>query len=133
MSSSRIRRLVVVAVGAVTLGLAIATPAYASAGQPSTARATAADVANFGCGSAPRFVSSNDGTFTGNGINIRSGPYTGCRSYGLGYRGNALKVWCYVINNNGYFWVYLNDRSTGVRGWSAAQYVTWSGSIPYCT
>jgi hypothetical protein len=119
--------------GAVTFGLVIlAAPAYASVGQSSAVHTVSATT-NFGCGSVPRFVSSNDGTFTGNGVYIRSGPYTGCSPYGLGYRGNYLKVWCYVINNNGYLWVYLNDRSTGVRGWSAAQYVTWTGAIPYCT
>jgi hypothetical protein len=137
MNNSRIRRIVTVAACAIALGLGVfATPSAASASPSSSGHAATAVVTpavTFGCGSVPRFVSSNDGTFTGQGINIRSGPYTRCTPYGLGYRGQVLKVWCYYVNSNGSVWVYLNDRSTGVRGWSDAQFVTWVGFIPACT
>lgn len=107
------------------------SPAAAVAASAST---VTADI-SFGCGSVPTFVSSNDGSFTGQGVNIRSGPHTYCNPpFGLGFEGDTLKVWCIHFDGSGSgAWVYLNDRSTGIRGWSDAQFVTWSGSIPACT
>ena len=133
--NSRMRRIPAVAVAVVTtMGLAAAAgPASASVGQTSTSHgpSTVIRVDSWGCGSVPAFVSSTDGAFTGQGINIRSGPSTTCTVYGLGYEGQTLKVWC-IVANGGTNWVYLNDRTTGVRGWSVAHYVTWSGSLPGC-
>jgi hypothetical protein len=82
---------------------------------------------SYGCGSKPTFYTSLDGHFTAEGVYIRSGPYTSCARYGEGYESDFLKVWCYTVNSNGVLWVYLNDRTTGVRGWSEAHYVAWSG------
>ena len=133
--NSRTRRITTVACSAVTaLGVAVAAPVSASAVQASatSSAATAAANVTFGCGSKPTFVSSTDGGFTGQGISIRSGPSTSCRRYGLGYEGDTLKVWC-IVSSAGTNWVYLNDRTTGVRGWSEAHYVAWSGSLPGCT
>jgi hypothetical protein len=128
--NSRIRRITTVAATAVaTLGVVAIVPASASAMQPSSGRGMPD---SFGCGSVPKFVSSTDGGFTGSGISIRSGPSTNCARYGLGYQGNILKVWC-LVANGGINWVYLNARTTGVRGWSDAHFVTWSGSLPACT
>ncbi|HEV2452442.1 MAG TPA: SH3 domain-containing protein [Streptosporangiaceae bacterium] len=119
------RRMTMLAASAVaTLGLATAAPASASTG--------ASHIANWGCGSVPTFVSSKDGGFTGSGINIRSGPSTSCTVYGLGYEGQILKVWCQV-SSGGASWVYLNDRTTGIRGWSLEHYVSFSGGLPTCT
>jgi hypothetical protein len=133
--NSRMRRMAAVAASAVTtVGLAAAAgPASARAEQASASRGAAAviRVDNWGCGSVPAFVSSKDGAFTGQGISIRSGPSTTCTRYGLGYEGDILKVWCQVASG-GLNWVYLNDRTTGVRGWSDAHYVTWSGSLAGC-
>jgi hypothetical protein len=134
--NSRIRRIKTVTASAVTaLGLvALATPVSASVKQTSASPSTAMAVTqvSFGCGSVPTFVSSLNGGFTGLGIRIRSGPSTSCSRYGLGNEGDTLKVWCEVANA-GVTWVYLNDRTTGVRGWSDAHYVAWSGSLPACT
>lgn len=124
MNHPRIRRAAVLAGAATALAAtALAAPAAASA----------APAVSFGCNSSPTFVSSNDGAFTGQGINIRSGPSTSCNPpLGLGYEGQRLKVWCaWPAVNPG--WVFLNDRSTHVRGWSAIQFVTWTGGIPTCT
>jgi hypothetical protein len=131
MNSSRTRRLAAVIACAAVLGLAaFAAPASASASRPGASRATLAGRTldnNFGCGSVPAFYGSVDGHFNGQGINIRSGPRTSCTSYGLGYEGNALKVWCSVTEPDGVTWYYLNDRTTGVRGWSEVRYVVVTG------
>jgi hypothetical protein len=136
MNSSRARRVTAAAACAAILGLAaFAAPASASASRPVGSHATSAgrtpDI-SFGCGSAPTFYQSNNGHFTSQGVNIRSGPYTSCASYGLGYEGNTLKVWCYTANSNHVIWYYLNDRTTGVRGWSEARYVAISGGPMPC-
>jgi hypothetical protein len=117
MISSRTRRLAAAAGCAATLGLAaFAAPASASTLDN-----------NFGCGSVPMFYGSVDGHFNGQGINIHSGPRTSCTPYGLGYEGDALKIWCSVTEPDGVTWYYLNDRTTGVRGWSEVQYVIVTG------
>lgn len=89
------------------------SPAAASASTVTT------DI-SFGCGSVPTFVSSNDGGFAGQGINIRSGPHTYCNPpFGLGFEGHTLKVWCIHFDGSGSgsgARVYLNDRTTGIRG-----------------
>jgi hypothetical protein len=117
-----------------TVGLAPAAgPASASAEQARASHGTAAviRVDSWGCGSVPKFVSSTNGAFTGLGINIRSGPSTSCIAYGQGNEGDILKVWCQVASG-GLIWAYLNDRTTGVRGWSDAHYVSWQGGLPTC-
>ena len=72
---------------------------------------------------------SNDapGHFTGDGVNIRTGPSTSCTSRGLGYRSHAVIVHCY-----GSGWVYLTDTTTRVTGWSSSQFVSSSGAAVVC-
>lgn len=102
------------------------TPASASASRPDLSRATLA-------GGTLDNSTSDDGHFTGQGINIHSGPRTSCSSYGLGYEGDALKVWCSGTEPGEVTWYYLNDGTTGVRGWSEARYVAVSGGIVACS
>jgi hypothetical protein len=136
MNGSRTRRIAAATGCAAILGLAaFAAPASASARRPDVSRAAPAEHMldnSFGCGSVPPFYGSDDGHFTGQGINIRSGPRTSCASYGLGYEGDALKVWCSVTEPGDVTWYYLNDRTTGVRGWSEARYVAVSGGVMGC-
>ena len=142
--SLKIRRVTALAVTALALGLSAfaAVPAQAQTtasalslpGASGFAPAATASDTSFGCGSVPAFVSSNDGAFAGQGVIIHSGPYNACTPYGEeNSPADTLKVWCFVVNNNGGIWVYLNDRTTGVRGWSDANHVTWTGFIPACT
>ena len=51
----------------------------------------------------------------------------------LGYEGDALKVWCSVTDPDDVTWYYLNDRTTGVRGWSETRYVAVSGGVVACS
>lgn len=68
-----------------------------------------------------------DGTY------IRRGPYTDCDGFGLGYPSQGINAHCYVDNTNGVYWVYVEDTTTGVAGWSQLSTLNWDGSpIPWC-
>mgnify|MGYP001174268753 CR=1 FL=1 len=119
--SLRISRITTAVACAATLSLA-ALVAPAAAGAAAAAPGTR--TASIHCNATPDFVSSGNGNFTGNGINIHSGPHVGCGVYGDGYQEDQLKVWCFYYSGRTK-WVYLNDRSTGLRGWSEARYVVY--------
>jgi hypothetical protein len=73
------------------------------------------------------------GIHFGNGTYIRRGPYTDCDGFGLGYPSQGIDVHCFVINSSNYAWVYLEDTTTGVAGWSRIDTLSWDGSpIPSC-
>jgi hypothetical protein len=66
-----------------------------------------------------------------NGTYIRRGPFLHCDGLGLGYPSHGIDVNCFVVNDNGYIWLYLRDTTTGVAGWSRLDTVSWDGSTLY--
>jgi hypothetical protein len=69
------------------------------------------------------------------GTNIRRGPYTDCDVLGSGYPNDGIDVHCAVFNSNNYLWIYLEDTTTGVRGWSREDALSWNvppDNVPYC-
>ncbi|HWG23609.1 hypothetical protein [Actinospica sp.] len=106
----RLRSAVVIAgVVAVGAGTGVwADPAMAAAVSPAAT-----------CGWRPANNSDYGGGFTGQGINIRSGPSTGCGVYGLGYEnGQNVVLRCYSGN-----WMYITDTDTNVTGWVDIAYL----------
>lgn len=58
--------------------------------------------------------------FDANGVNIRTGPHTGCTSLGQGQLSHNVDYHCYVHSDyvNGVdTWTYLRDTTNGVTGW----------------
>lgn len=62
--------------------------------------------------------------FKGDGVNIHSCPSTACSVLGLGYRSQRQATICdsphYIRGSFG----HIQNRNTGVRGWSDLRYVT---------
>jgi len=98
---------------------------------PSTA--TAAPAIN--CIQNPSQNSNNEAHFTGNGVNIRTGPATSCTAIGQGQRTNDVTAHCgrYIQTHPPVvIWVYLTDNTTHKKGWSDAAFVSWSGTLASC-
>lgn len=110
-----------------TAGAATLQAAPASAAAPASGVRPA-----ISCIWNPANNSNQPGTFTGSGVNIRTGPDTSCTAIGSGYPGHSLTVRCYTNAAGGYYWIYLTDNTTGKTGWSRGDYVTWSGGIAMC-
>ncbi len=77
------------------------------------------------------------GDYTASGVNIRTCPWTSCASRGLGYPGQGMNIWCYkqgqaVGPNNNTIWMYHQNKSTGVYGYSSAVYVKFFGAVDPC-
>ena len=118
----RSRRLALMGALALTLGGLLATAAPAAADQAHCS----------GWTTHPDLYSAGGISFK-DGTNIRRGPYTDCDSFGLGYHSQGIDVHCGRLNSSGYLWVYLEDTSTGVAGWSRIDALNWDGSpIPDC-
>ena len=60
-------------------------------------------------------------SFSGNGVNIRSGPSTGCTAVGAGYIGQTVTLYC----GDGGDWYYIHDNQTGVNGWVSDQWLNF--------
>lgn len=103
------KRLLAALAGVTTL--AVATVVWAAP----AAAATVAPAVDCTQSPAGPFASS-PGHFTGQGVNIRTGPSTTCTVVGLGYEGQAVSVHCYYQVNP--VWFYITDKATGVEGWS---------------
>jgi hypothetical protein len=86
------------------------------------------------CGTSPSTNHPQSGGFTGNSVNIRTGPHTSCTSRGLGYTTHTVTYHCYAFGDtvNGWTtWTYLTDNTTGVKGWSSDYYLkNGGGSYP---
>jgi hypothetical protein len=98
-----------------------------------SASPAAADPAHCsGWGTHPDLYHSGGISF-GNGTYIFSAPYTDCTAVGQGYPSQGIDAHCARVNSSGYLWVYLQDTSTGVAGWSRIDALHWDGSpIPDC-
>ncbi|MFH8610459.1 SH3 domain-containing protein [Streptomyces sp. NPDC018029] len=73
---------------------------------------------------------------TANGVNMRSGSSTGCRSNGLAARGDKLDYHCYTwgpwIGETRTAWTYARNTRTGVQGWLRTDTMSDFGSDVYC-
>lgn len=75
------------------------------------------------------------GHYTYEGVNIRSGPTTGCVVVGAGYSSHTLLYRCYTEGTPvgwATTWTYLTDLTTGVTGWSSDYYLSGAGSWYHC-
>jgi len=115
-------RVIAVLAGVIaTLGLAVvSTPAAAATVTPA-----------INCIQNPGTNGGNTGHFTGQGVNIRTGPSTTCTVVGSGFESNAVTARCGKPVGS-QFWVYLKDRTTGKIGWSEYPLITWDGGLPQC-
>jgi SH3-like domain-containing protein len=115
-----VRHLLVIGASAVvSVGwAAAASAAPVSHSVTSTSPASVRPAAS--CGWQPANNSNSPSSFTGNGVNIRTGPSTSCTSKGLGYTSHGLRVRCVDLADD---WDYVTDTTTGVTGWVADQYV----------
>jgi hypothetical protein len=105
--------------GALTAGLVGAVGAVGTASAaPAASEQPASPSAN--C----NWQGRGDGTtwqtsFAGNGINIRSGPGTGCTVVGSGFGNQGVTLYCGNGSDSDLWW-YIHDNSTGVNGWVSA-------------
>jgi uncharacterized protein YraI len=102
--------LALVAAAGFTLAVAAPTPAAAAV-----------------CPQTPTNNTNTAASFTGDGVNIRTGPSTSCTSKGLGYRVHSVTYHC-----EGSGWVYLTDNTTGVTGWSSGAFVHHTDAAIVC-
>ena len=117
----RTRMIAVLATVIATFGLAVvSTPAAAATVTPA-----------IDCTQNPGTNGGNTGHFTGQGVNIRTGPSTTCTSVGLGYESHSVTARCGKPVGSE-FWVYLKDHTTGKIGWSRYPLITWDGLLPHC-
>jgi uncharacterized protein YraI len=99
----------------------VATPGFGLAvNAPTSAEAAT-------CPQTPTNPLNSVASFTGDGVNIRTGPSTSCTSKGLGYRIHSVTYHCEASG-----WVYLTDNTTGVTGWSSGQFVTSTDAARVC-
>ena len=71
------------------------------------------------------------GFFTGNGVNIRTGPGTSCTAIGEGNEGDDVTVHC-TEDNGTATWVYLTDHTANRTGWSKYPLAKWNGQMLAC-
>ena len=63
--------------------------------------------------------------FTGNGVNIRTGPGTSCTAVGSGFKTDSVTVHCQHTNSTTFeVWYYLKDNTTGKIGWADSAFVS---------
>jgi uncharacterized protein YraI len=98
----------------------------------SVAPATAVTVSPaINCIQHPRTNANQPSRFTGNGVNIRTGPSTSCTSIGQGFLNQSVTVHC-IKGTLPNAWVYLKDNVSGVTGWSYAPNVSLIGGAEQC-
>lgn len=91
--------------------------------------ASAATTPAINCIQNPSTNSNNTAHFTGSNVNIRTGPSTSCTAVGEGQTNHSVTAHCI---NSALTWVYLVDHTTGKKGWSSIQFVTWNGGLAFC-
>jgi uncharacterized protein YraI len=81
-------------------------------------------------------VASLNGDYADSGVRIRTGPSTSRTVLGLGYPGQGATLYCITTGTNingDPFWLRNRDQATGVTGYSADYYMSWShGSLATC-
>lgn len=70
----------------------------------------------------------------GNGTRLRTAGYNDCTVVGLAYPSHRIDVHCSRKNDNGVWWVYVRDVTTGKAGWAsyASVYTTGTRLPPRC-
>jgi uncharacterized protein YraI len=71
-------------------------------------------------------------TFTGSGVNIRTGPLTTCTSVGLGYPGHNVQYHCYKVSSDGFTWSHITDITTAKSGWVRDGFLSDFGAVNLC-
>ncbi|MFB6892411.1 SH3 domain-containing protein [Kitasatospora sp. NPDC056327] len=66
-----------------------------------------------------------------NGVNMRSGPSTGCAALGVAYSTQLIDYHCYLPVGD-YTWTYARNDATGVKGWIRDDLLTDGGSLVRC-
>jgi hypothetical protein len=69
--------------------------------------------------------------FAGNGINIRTGPGTGCTAVGQGQASHNVQFDCWKSGDGG-TWTHLADLTTGKEGWVKDSLLVGNGSNFHC-
>lgn len=110
-------------------GAAVLAAGTLTAVAPMTGTAVAASPCN-----QPRWDVHPDristGTFSwGNGTGIHTAGYTDCTIVGRGYPSQGIDVHCSRQNDNGVWWVYARNTSTGKAGWARYDAVYTTGSV----
>ena len=75
------------------------------------------------------------GKFTGNNVNIRTGPHTSCTSLGQGLLGDTAVYFCWVPGDwvyNMASWTYVYDTRNRVSGWVSDYYLSDGGAYSVC-
>jgi hypothetical protein len=131
------RSMTIAAASLMAVGAFAAVSPSSAAPAPDTTRTTAAAAGD--C-TAPRWDVHPDlistGTFRwGDGTAIRTAGYNDCTIVGRGYPTQGIDVHCSRQNDNGVWWVYARNTSTGKAGWASYSAVYTSGSVlpPRCS
>lgn len=69
--------------------------------------------------------------FNGNGINIRTGPSTGCTAVGQGQASHNVMLDCWKSGDGG-TWSHLYDFTTGKEGWVRDDLLVGAGANVRC-
>ncbi|MFE7529150.1 SH3 domain-containing protein [Kitasatospora sp. NPDC057542] len=120
-SAKRTATALLLAAGTLIVPLAAAVPA----GAAPTAALAACNV-SYGDKDGSSWHKSSK-----NGVNMRSGPSTGCAVLGVSYSTQLIDYHCYVSASDG-TWTYARNDATGVKGWIRDDLLTDSGSRVRC-
>lgn len=120
---------------AVASSVAVVSPASAAPARDASA-AFGGHVGTSACLSAPTSPRNRDSTVgsvrSGKVGTIRRGPYAECDPLGVAYPGARLDYWCYVYNEYGLGWTFVEATTVGIRGWVYDDNLTGQGSDLPC-
>lgn len=71
------------------------------------------------------------GSTNTNGVNIRSGPSTGCTALGQAQASQSLRYDCWKYDS-GYTWTHVRNYATGISGWIRDDLLTGNGAYYSC-
>jgi uncharacterized protein YraI len=75
------------------------------------------------------------GRFTGNHVNIRTGPHTSCASLGQALLGDIAVYFCWAPGDwvyNMASWTYVYDTRNRISGWVSDYYLSGGGAYSVC-
>ncbi|GIG61427.1 hypothetical protein Lfu02_57990 [Longispora fulva] len=111
------RYALAVACTALIAGTGLAAPAQAESRQTH-------------CGWQPVNQEGEYGNSATQTVNIRNGNGVQCGRLGLATPEDALRYRCEAVADNGAYWTYLTDISTGVIGWVRSDFLTFHSDEP---
>lgn len=82
---------------------------------------------------APAVAISGD--YATSGVAIRKAPDTSSIRHGLGYPGQGATIYCFTTGDNvsgNPYWDRNRNQKTGVTGYSADYYMSWTGTLYHC-